>query len=264
MAIPQLRVIDAGGRKPYTNAAPSTAAGEVVVHEQLQSAIQGLAWKDDARAASTVNVTVASPGATIDAVSLAANDRVLLKNQTTQTENGIYIWNGAAVPMTRTTDADTFDELEGAIVTVTEGTSNAGTSWRQTQVNGVIGTNDNLWTSFGTAAAAASETTAGIAELATQVETDTGTDDLRIVTPLKLATWSGRPKRFSSTIGDGSSTSISVTHNLGTKDVAVDIAEVGGSFRAVLAEVQKTTTNSVTILFDAAPASSSLRVTVLG
>jgi len=264
MAVPQLRVIDAGGRKPYTNAAAATANGEVVVYEQLQSAIQGLAWKDDVRAASTANITVASPGATIDGVTMAVNDRVLLKDQTTTTQNGIYVWNGAAVPMTRAIDADTFDELEAAIVTSSEGTVNAGTTWRQTQVNGVIGTNNVVFTSFGTAAAQATETATGVAELATQAETDAGTDDLRIVTPLKLANWSGRPKRFASTIGDGSATSITVTHNLGTKDVTVDIAEVAGSFRTVIAEVQKTTTNSVTILFDSAPAASSLRVTVLG
>lgn len=263
MAIPQLRLIDAGGRKPYTNAAAATASGELVTYEQLNSAIQAISWKDNVRVASVVNVTVSSPGATLDGVTMVANDRVLLKNQSSQPENGIYIWNGAAVAMTRAADADTFDELESAVVTADEGT-NAGTTWRQTQVNGTIGTNNVIWTSFSSSAPAASETTAGVAEIATQAETDTGTDDARIVTPLKLATWSGRPKRFSVDIGDGSATSIAVTHNLGTKDVSVTVSEVGGSFRNVLAEVQKTTTNQVTVLFDVAPASNSLRVTVLG
>jgi hypothetical protein len=220
MAILQLRLIDAGGRKPYTNAAPATTNGEVVVYEQLQAAIQSIAWKDDVRAASVVNVTLATPGAAIDGVTLAVNDRVLLKSQTTSTENGIYVWNGAAVPLTRAVDADTFDELEAAIVTASEGT----------------------------AGPAASETVSGIAEIATQAETDAGTDDLRIVTPLKLATYSGRAKRFNQTVGDGSATSITVTHNLGTKAVAVDISEVGGSFREVITEIQKTTTNSITVL----------------
>jgi hypothetical protein len=263
MAILQLRLIDAGGRKPYTNAAPATTNGEVVVYEQLQAAIQSIAWKDDVRAASVVNVTLATPGAAIDGVTLAVNDRVLLKSQTTSTENGIYVWNGAAVPLTRAVDADTFDELEAAIVTASEGTAGAGTTWRQTQVNGVIGTNNLLWTSFQTAAPAASETVSGIAEIATQAETDAGTDDLRIVTPLKLATYSGRAKRFNQTVGDGSATSITVTHNLGTKAVAVDISEVGGSFREVITEIQKTTTNSITVLFDTAPASGAYLATVI-
>jgi hypothetical protein len=189
---------------------------------------------------------------------------MLLKDQTTQTQNGIYLFNGAATPMTRTTDADLFDELEGAIVTATEGTANAGPTGRQTQVIGVLGTNNVLWTSFNTSAPAATETVAGVAEIATQAETDAGTDDARIVTPLKLATWSGRPKRFAVSIGDGSATSIVVTHNLGTKDVVVDISQIAGSFITVLAEVQKTSTNTITVLFDVAPAATSLRVTVLG
>jgi hypothetical protein len=261
MAIPQLRVIDAGGRKPYTNAAPSTANGEMVVHEQLAAAIEGVGWKDNARVASVANVTIASPGATIDGITMTVNDRVLLKNQTAQAENGIYIWNGAATPMTRALDASTFDELESAVITIDEGT-NAGTTWRQTQVNGTIGTNNVVFSSFGSGAGPASETTSGIAELATQAETDAGTDDLRIVTPLKFKTSSLRAKGFSSTIGDGSATSIAVTHNLNTTDVQVTVRELTGSLREVIAEVQYTSVNVVTVLFDAAPASNSLRVNV--
>lgn len=262
MGILQTRVIDAGGRKPYTNASPSTANGEVVVHEQLTAAIQELGWKDNVRAASTANVTVSSPGSAIDGVTLSTSDRVLLKNQTTQTENGIYVWNGAAVAMTRASDADTFDELESAVVLIDEGTTNAGTSWRQTQVNGVIGTNNVVRSSFSSSASQASETVSGVAEIATQAETDAGTDDLRIVTPLKLATYSGRAKRFAADIGDGSATSITVTHNLNTLDAHVTIRENGGSKRAVIAEVQYASVNSVTILFDAAPTSAQYRCIV--
>jgi hypothetical protein len=263
MAIPLKRQLDAESRKPIINAAPATANGEVVVYEQLTAAIESLAWKENARAASTANITISAPGATIDGVTMAANDRFLAKNQTTQTENGIYVWNGAATPATRALDASTFDELESAVVTIDEGTSNGGTSWRQTQVNGVIGTNNVIWAAFGTGAGQATETTAGIAEIATQAETDAGTDDLRFVTPLKLATYSGRAKRFSQNVGDGSATSIAVTHNLNTQDCEVYVREATGSLRFVICEVQHTSVNSVTLLFDAAPASNALRVTVL-
>jgi hypothetical protein len=264
MSIPVSQKLDFGNARRITNLAPAAAAGEAVVYEQLQAAIENIAWKDDVRVMSTANVTVASPGAAIDGVTLAAGDRVGLKNQTSQPENGIYIWNGAAVPMTRALDASTFDELESAVVTVSEGTANGGSTWRQTQVNGVIGTNNVVWTSFGTSAPAASETVAGIAEIATQAETDTGTDDVRVITPLKLANWSLRPKRFSSTYGDASATSILVTHNLGTDDTEVYVRETGGSKRMIICEVQHTSTNSVTLVFDTAPALNSIRCTVLG
>jgi len=253
--------LDFGGARRITNLAAATASGEPVVFEQLAAAVEGIAWKDNVRVASVANVTIASPGAAVDGITLAGGDRVLLKNQTSQIENGIYVWNGAATPMTRTAGADTFDELESATVTADEGT-NAGTSWRQTQVNGVIGTNNVIWAAFGTAAPAASEATAGIAEIATQAETDTGTDDLRIVTPLKAKTASWALRRFAATIGDGSATSIAVTHNLNSTDVIVQVYETGGSKREVLVEKQVTSANTVTTIFDSAPALNSLRVVV--
>lgn len=262
MATPLKRQLDAENRVPFINVAPGTAPGHVVVLEQLTAAVQGISWKDNVRARTTTNITLSAPGATLDGVAMNIGESFLADGQTTATEKGIYIWNGAAVPATRAPGSTTFDELESAVVTVDEGTS-AGTTWRQTQVNGVIGTDALVFTAFGSSAAPASETTAGVAELATQAETDAGTDDARIVTPLKLATYAGRAKRFSAAIGDGSATSIAVTHNLGTRDVVVDVSEVGGLYRTVLCEVQKTSVNSITLLFDVAPTASALRVTVI-
>lgn len=263
MTIPVNAKLDFGAARRITNLAPGAAAGEPVTYEQLNAALEAIAWKDNVRVSTTGNINLSSPGSTIDGVTMAASDRVLVKSQTSVPANGIYIWNGAASAMTRALDASTFDELESAVVTVDEGSTLAGTSWRQTQVNGTIGTNDNIWVAFGTAAPAATETTAGIIEIATQAETDTGTDDARAVTPLKLATYSGRAKRYATNIGDGSSTSIVVTHNLNTNDAQVYLYETGGSKRQVLAEIQHTSVNSVTVLFDSAPASASIRAVVI-
>jgi hypothetical protein len=199
-----------------------TAPGEPVTFEQLNSAIEGLAFKDNVRVSGQVNISLASPGAAINGITMAVNDRFLAPNQTSVPENGIYIWNGAAVPATRALDASTFAELESAVVTVDEGTS-AGSTFRQTQVNGIIGTNNIIWTSFGIAVSSATETLEGKLELATQVETNTGTDDARAITPLKLANWSGRRLIFDATIGDASATSFTITHNFGNKNVSVDV-----------------------------------------
>ena len=256
-------ILDFGGARRLTNIGPAQANGEAVVFEQLQEAIEGISWKDNARVAATTSVNIASPGATVDGVAMTAGDRVVLTSQSVASENGIYVWNGASTPMTRSLDANVFEELEGAVITVTEGASNAGTTWRQTQAGGTIDVDDIIWASFNAGAPAATETTAGIAEIATQAEVDAGVDDQRFVTPLKLASYAGRAKRYSQTFGDGSATSYAITHNLGTEDVQVYVRETGGSKRMVIAEVQHTNTNAVTIITDSAPASNSLRVTVV-
>ncbi|MGL5059034.1 MAG: hypothetical protein ACRC62_03545 [Microcoleus sp.] len=238
------------------------ASDEPVTLSQLTNFVNNLNWKDNVRAASTGDVNLASPGAALDAVTLANGDRVLLKNQTTATQNGIYTWTGAAIALTRTPDTDSFDKLESAVVTVDEGTTNGGTKWRQTQVNGVIGTNNIAFVPDGTAAAAASETVAGVAEIATQAETDAGTDDLRIVTPAKLRNSSYALRAVSSTIGDGTASTFSVTHSFNTFDVDVVVREATGARRQVIVETDTPDVNTARILFAGAPAASSYRVTV--
>ena len=240
-----------------------TLAQHPATKAYVDSAVEGLAWKDSVRVASTANLTITGPGATIDGVTMSANDRVLLKDQTTASQTGLYIWNGAAVSMTRAADANTFAELEQAVVTVEEGTS-AGASFRQTAVNGTIDSTSVTWTSFGTSAAAATETTAGVLEIATQSETDTGTDDLRAITALKLNNWSGRKRKATATFGDGSATSFNIDHNFNTRDVQVEVYRNSGNYDSVLCDVTRPSVNRVTLTFAAAPAASAFNVVVLG
>lgn len=240
-----------------------TLAQHPATKAYVDSAVEGLAWKDSVRVASTANLTITGPGATIDGVTMSANDRVLLKDQTTASQNGLYIWNGAAVSMTRAADANTFAELEQAVVTVEDGTS-AGASFRQTTVNGTIDSTSVTWTSFGASAAAATETTAGVLEIATQSETDTGTDDLRAITALKLNNWSGRKRKATATFGDGSATSFNIDHNFNTRDVQVEVYRNSGNYDSVLCDVTRPSVNRVTLTFAAAPAASAFNVVVLG
>ena len=245
------------------NVPTPTAAGDAVPKSYVDSAVEGLAWKDSARVATQSNINLASPGATIDGVTMASQDRVLVRNQSTQSQNGIYVWNGASTALTRSLDASTFAELEQAIITVEEGTD-AGTTWRQTQINGVIDTNNVIFSSFAAAAPAASETTAGIAEIATQAEVDAGTDDARIITPLKLATWSGRIRKYAASFGDGSATSYVITHNFNTRDVTVVVFPNSGTYDNVEVDVGRTSVNEVTLVFATAPTSNAYRVVVIG
>lgn len=125
-----------------------SASGDAATKGYVDSAIEGLAWKDSVRVSTQSNLNLSSPGSTIDGVTMTTNDRVLVRNQTTGSQNGIYIWNGAAVTMTRSLDCSTSDELEQAVTTVEEGTD-AGSSFRQTAVNFTLDSGTVTFTSFG-------------------------------------------------------------------------------------------------------------------
>ena len=117
-------------------------------------------------------------------------------------------------------------------------------------------------TPAGLSARTATETRTGIAELATQAETDTGTDDARIVTPLKLKTLlDNRTGGFAANIGNGSGTSFAITHNLNTRDVLVSIYD-NNNFEEVFTDVVLTSVNVVTIAFATAPATNAYRVVI--
>lgn len=255
--------LDFNNASRIINLLDPVAAQQPATKAYVDSAVEGLAWKDSARVASTANINLAAPGASIDAIAMVANDRFLAKDQTAAAENGIYIWNGAATPATRSLDANTAAELEQACVTVEEGTS-TGATFRQTQLNFVLGTNNVVWGTFGTAAPAATETVAGIAEIATQAETDTGTDDVRFVTALKLKNWSGRKFKAIGTVGDGSATSYVITHNLNTKDVQVEFYRNSGVNDTINCDVERTSVNSITAKFAVAPTANQFAYVILG
>jgi hypothetical protein len=238
-------------------------AQEPATKAYVDSVVEGLAWKDSCRVATQSNLNLSSPGASIDGVTMVTGDRVLVRAQSTGAENGIYLWNGAAVAATRALDTNSAAELEQAITSVEEGTS-AGSTFRQTAVNLTLGTTPVVWVPFGTVAPSATETTAGIAEIATQAETDTGTDDARFVTPAKLANWSGRLRRVSANFGDGSATQYDITHNLNTDDVHVTVYRNSGAKDEIFCDVGRPTVNAVRLNFAVAPTSNQFRCVVIG
>lgn len=238
------------------NHPPSVAAGQLVVHEQLAAAIEGLAFKDDVRVKTNTNINLASPGGTLDGVAMVAGDRFIASGQTAATENGIYVWTGSATPSTRANDANTAVKLYSAIATVNEGTS-AGTSWRQSLVNFTLGTGLISWVAFGTGTPAATESVSGAAQIATQAIVDAGTNDLQFVTPLKLRTASYLSLTKEFTVGDGTATSFTLTHNWNTKKVSVVVKEAAGLERDVDIEINRDTVNAVSIKMTPAPALNS-------
>lgn len=112
---------------------PTTLAGygitDAYTKTQVDSLVTGLDFKQSVRVGTTANITL-SGTQTVDGVSLSAGDRVLVKNQTTASENGIYVV--AAGSWTRAEDADNTPGSEvatGMFTFIEEGTVNANSGW---------------------------------------------------------------------------------------------------------------------------------------
>lgn len=132
-----------------TNLADPTADTDAANKRYVDIARQGLDFKDSVRVATTANITL-SGTQTIDGVAVVAGDRVLVKDQTTASQNGIY--TVAAGAWTRTVDADSSGELSvGTLVYVEAGTANGGTQQVVTATGAtpwVPGTSTSTWSQF--------------------------------------------------------------------------------------------------------------------
>lgn len=123
-----------------TNLATPTDDADAATKAYVDAARAGLDVKQSVRAATTANIDLSSAlenGDAIDGVTLVTGDRVLVKNQDTASQNGIYVVQatGAAV---RATDFDADAEVTpGAFTFVEEGTANADSGWVLT-TNGAI------------------------------------------------------------------------------------------------------------------------------
>ena len=125
------------------NQSPSVFAG--APQYLLKKEFFDFDFKSSCRAATTANITIATAlnnGDTLDSVvTLATNDRVLVKDQSTGSQNGIYI---VGVTPTRATDFDEHSEVtSGAFIHIEEGTANANTNWALTTDDPItVGTTD--------------------------------------------------------------------------------------------------------------------------
>ena len=108
-------------------------------------------WKEPVRVATISDGTLSTAyenGDTVDGITLSTGDRILLKDQSTGAENGIYTINASGSP-TRATDFDGNDEVPGAMVVVLEGTINKGKVWRMTNTGSVtVGTTALVFEDF--------------------------------------------------------------------------------------------------------------------
>jgi hypothetical protein len=311
---------DADGRLQV--AAPS-ADLDAANKAYVDAARSGLDVKQSVRAATTGQINLAGDlenGDVIDGVTLATGNRVLVKNQGTASENGIYVVQASDAAV-RATDFDGTGEVSGGAFTfVEEGTTHADSGWVVSS-NGAItvGTDAINWVQF----SGAGQITAGdgltksgntinVVGTADRItanpdsvdiaSTYVGQTSITTLGTIGTGTWEATDvgvghggtgastagdartnlaaggtqgagvsapvlsRTVALTIGDGTNTSYTVQHGLGTRDVLVQVYDTGAAptYETVVTDVVRTDTNNVTISFSAIPASNSYRVVVTG
>lgn len=244
---PRTAALDLNNQK-ITSLLDGTATTDAATYGQVLALLEGKKWKDPVRAATTAAGTLASSfenGDTIDGVALATGDRILVKNQASGSENGIYTVNASGAP-TRAADASAFAELNGATVLVNNGTVNKGDTFTQTAVLTGLG-DTQTWAQSGEGNSVYTAG-AGITLTGTAFAADTA-----VVV-----------RKYATSIGDNATTLFTVTHNLGSRDATVAVVENGDDYENISSgvDIKHPTVNTVTVEFGAAPTTDQYRVVV--
>jgi hypothetical protein len=280
MAAPTAAV-SLNGQK-ITSLGEPTLATDAASKAYVDNARAGIAGvKDPVRVASQANINLSAPGAAIDGVTMAANDRFLAAGQSTGTQNGIYVWTGAASAAARATDADSAGEIQdGTLVAVSEGTY-AGSQYIQTAApSGAPGSWTMTWTVYNTAgssySAGAGLTLSGSTfnVVAADGSLTVNADDITVgLVPLTKGGTGGtdaataRTNLVAVTAYAANAPALSagvagnVVHSLNSTDVQVYVREITGGARVYLDEVV-VDANTISLKSDIAYGAGTLRVVV--
>ena len=301
-----------------TNVATPVSATDAANKSYVDSVALGLDVKQSVRAATTAAGTLATSfanGSVIDGITLATGDRILIKNQASGSDNGIYVVAASGAPTCSADCNSTTNYLSGSFVFIELGTVNSGAAYVvSTQGTITPGTTAVTWVQFSgglvySAGSGLTLTGSVFSANVTGVSTEISGGNIRVKSnatagqpllsqgtgveanygalPLATAgsvtgalpvanggtasttaaaarTALGAVGKFAQAVGDGSTTSIVVTHNLNTQDVIVELYSATTPFAVVGVEIDITSVNTVTLVFAVAPTSGQFRVVVIG
>lgn len=287
----------------FSNLATATASGQAVEYAQFTNAIAavqaGLDFKaPPATVVCTSNVSLTSPGGTINTHTMAVGDTVLLTGQTTASQNGIYTWN-SSTSLTRRADSNSNTSIySGTMISVgaADG-SNPDTIWMQTTVgtgtNGAItlGTDSQTWikpfsattytagNGINIAGSTIATVVAGSSNSANSAAGSTngllvGGSGLYIDPATGVRRVYGTIPTSTSGIYTVSGAAVTIAHALNNSYVQVQVfagsspPTIGGSTPAAGEEIEvgvvRTDANDVQLTFPAAPASNNYQFCIQG
>jgi hypothetical protein len=282
LAVPTADVSFAGYK--VTNVAAPVASTDAVNKQYVDDVAQGLHIHAASFAGTTANLnatysngtdgvgaTLTNAGTqaafTTDGTSPSLNARILVKDQTTTSQNGIYtlttVGSGSTNwVLTRATDFDTAAEMAGGDFTfIDTGTTLANTGWVSVDDVTVVGTDPVVFVQFsgaGTYIAGDGLTLTGnVFAVGAGTGITVGADTVSIDTAVVV-------RKYAASIGDGTNTTYTVTHNLDTRDVQVTVYDNSSPYAEVVVDVQHTSTTAIAVLFSVAPTSNQYRVVVQG
>lgn len=274
------------GNYKLTSVASPVSSTDAANKQYVDDVAQGLNIHAASYAATTANLNAtydngtSGVGATltnagtqaafsVDGVSPSINARILVKNQTNTSENGIYtlttVGSGSTNwVLTRATDFDSATEIAGGDFTfVDAGSTLANTGWVCTDEVTTVGTDPVVFQQFsgaGTYTASNGVQLVGSNFSGVVVSgggLTVGASGFDIDTAVVV-------KKYATNVGDGTATSYTVTHSLNTKDVTVAVYDNSSPYAEVVCDVQHTSTSAITVLFSVAPTSNQYRVVVHG
>jgi hypothetical protein len=258
------------------------AATQSYVTSSIAAVAGGTEWKQEAKLATAAalpsntyssggkTITASANGAlTVDGVGVAVADRILVKNEGTGSNNGLYVVTaagGAGAPfvLTRTSDTDSSAELNnGLIIPITSGTANASTLWVLTTTSITLDTTALSFSHIPLAGytAGTALTLTGNQFNVTLVPVANGGTNATTAAGARASL--GTVGKYSTTGPGSSGTAWTVTHSLGTTEVVYMLRAASGNAE-VVADVVVTDANTLTINFGASVTFSDYKIVVIG